>query len=87
MATIAIGDIHGNLPALRDVLGKILREVSGNDTVVFLATTSTEVPTPRAALTRFSGFNARSARRSFACAGTMRIGSSGRRATTGGIHG
>jgi len=36
MATIAIGDIHGNLPALRDVLGKILREVSGNDTVVFL---------------------------------------------------
>ena len=36
MATIAIGDIHGNLPALTDVLAKIRRQVSGQDTVVFL---------------------------------------------------
>ena len=35
MATIAVGDIHGNLPALTDVLRKIRREASANDTVVF----------------------------------------------------
>jgi serine/threonine protein phosphatase 1 len=36
MATVAIGDIHGNLPALLDVLGQIRGEVAEGDVVVFL---------------------------------------------------
>ena len=36
MATIAIGDIHGNLPALDDLLGQIRGEAGEGDTVVFL---------------------------------------------------
>lgn len=36
MATFAIGDIHGNLAALQDLLGQIHGEVSKDDVVVFL---------------------------------------------------
>ena len=36
MATIAIGDIHGNLSALDDLLGQILGESAAEDTIVFL---------------------------------------------------
>jgi len=36
MATIAIGDIHGSLPALADVLEQIRGTLSRQDTVVFL---------------------------------------------------
>ena len=36
MATYAIGDIHANLPALSDLLGKLRPEVSRGDAVVFL---------------------------------------------------
>lgn len=36
MATIAIGDIHGNLPALNDLLSQIRGEVGDGDAVVFL---------------------------------------------------
>jgi serine/threonine protein phosphatase 1 len=36
MATIAVGDIHGNLPALADLLGQIAGEAGDGDTVVFL---------------------------------------------------
>ncbi len=36
MATIAVGDIHGNRPALNDILDQIRGEVSGGDTIVFL---------------------------------------------------
>jgi Calcineurin-like phosphoesterase len=36
MATFAIGDIHGNLPALEDLLHQIRRECRAGDTVVFL---------------------------------------------------
>ncbi|MFI5248125.1 MAG: metallophosphoesterase family protein [Nitrospirales bacterium] len=36
MATVAIGDIHGNLEALDDLLGRITPEVDIQDTVVFL---------------------------------------------------
>ena len=35
MATIAIADIHGNLPALDDLLKQILWESAAGDTVVF----------------------------------------------------
>jgi serine/threonine protein phosphatase 1 len=36
MATISVGDIHGNMPALVDLLDQIRGEVGGDDTVVFL---------------------------------------------------
>ena len=36
MATIAIGDIHGNLAALDDLLGQLKREVGPGDVMVFL---------------------------------------------------
>lgn len=36
MATIAVGDIHGNLVALTDVLDQLRRELQPTDTVVFL---------------------------------------------------
>src|SRR5262245_21557506 len=36
MATIAIGDIHGNLRALDDLLGRLMRDVTPADTIVFL---------------------------------------------------
>jgi hypothetical protein len=36
MATIAVGDIHGNRPALNDILDQIRGEVSEGDTIVFL---------------------------------------------------
>lgn len=36
VATIAIGDIHGNLGALTDLLGRLGPEVGSGDTVVFL---------------------------------------------------
>ncbi len=36
MATVAIGDIHGNLLALEDVLRKVLPSLTSEDTLVFL---------------------------------------------------
>lgn len=36
MATIAVGDIHGNLAALTDILGQIGGEAREGDTIVFL---------------------------------------------------
>ena len=36
MATIAIGDIHGNAKALQDLLGQLAAELTAADTVVFL---------------------------------------------------
>ncbi len=36
MATFAVGDIHGNFPALRDLLDAIRPQLSEHDTVVFL---------------------------------------------------
>jgi len=36
MATIAVGDIHGNRPALVELLAKVQPEVGAGDTVVFL---------------------------------------------------
>src|SRR5262249_10567152 len=36
MATIAVGDIHGNFRALDDLLGKVLAEMNPEDVLVFL---------------------------------------------------
>lgn len=36
MATLAVGDIHGNLPALRDLLDQLQPELHDDDIVVFL---------------------------------------------------
>src|SRR6476660_5330 len=36
MSTIAVGDIHGNLPALNDILRQLRGEIADGDTVVFL---------------------------------------------------
>ena len=36
MATIAVGDVHGNLAALTDILGQIRSAAGSGDTVVFL---------------------------------------------------
>ena len=35
MATIAIGDVHGNLAALKDLLDQLQRESDASDTIVF----------------------------------------------------
>jgi hypothetical protein len=36
MATIAVGDVHGNLLALTDLLGLLRAQITNEDTVVFL---------------------------------------------------
>jgi len=36
MATVAIGDIHGNLSALEDLLAKVVPTMSQRDVLVFL---------------------------------------------------
>ena len=36
VASWAIGDVHGNLPALDDLLQQVEREAGSEDTVIFL---------------------------------------------------
>jgi serine/threonine protein phosphatase 1 len=36
MSTIAVGDIHGNVAALSDLLGQVGAQVAADDVVVFL---------------------------------------------------
>ena len=36
MTTVAIGDIHGNFSALKDLLDKVLPDMDRTDTLVFL---------------------------------------------------
>jgi serine/threonine protein phosphatase 1 len=52
MATIAIGDIHGNLPALEDLLGKVVPALSRDDVLVFLGDYVDRGPDSRGCLDR-----------------------------------
>ena len=56
MATIAIGDIHGNLKALDDLLARINREVNKSDTVVFLGDYIDRGPDSRGCIERVLDF-------------------------------
>jgi serine/threonine protein phosphatase 1 len=56
MATIAIGDIHGNLAALRDILDQVSREIGGGDTVVFLGDYIDRGPESRGCVDAILGF-------------------------------
>ena len=52
MATIAIGDIHGNLAALEDLLGIVLPELQHGDQLVFLGDYVDRGPDSRGCLER-----------------------------------
>jgi serine/threonine protein phosphatase 1 len=56
MATIAVGDIHGNLAALNDILDQIRGEVAGGDTVVFLGDYIDRGPDTRGCIDAILGF-------------------------------
>lgn len=60
MATIAIGDIHGNVGALEDLLQQVERELTSADTVVFLGDYIDRGPASKACIDRILGFRARS---------------------------
>jgi serine/threonine protein phosphatase 1 len=60
MATIAIGDIHGNISALDDLLEKIERELTALDTVVFLGDYIDRGPSSKACVERIIHLRARS---------------------------
>ena len=52
MATIAIGDIHGNCRALDDLLGQLEDEVDSRDTIVFLGDYIDRGPDSKACIDR-----------------------------------
>lgn len=56
MATIAVGDIHGNLPALNDVLDQIRGDAGPGDTVVFLGDYIDRGPDTRGCVDAILGF-------------------------------
>src|SRR5260370_5439224 len=57
MATIAIGDIHGHLEALNDVLEQLANELSRVDTVVFLGDYIDRGPESRGCIDRILAFS------------------------------
>jgi serine/threonine protein phosphatase 1 len=56
MATIAVGDIHGNRPALDDMLVQIRSEVAAGDTIVFLGDYIDRGPDTRGCVDAILGF-------------------------------
>ena len=58
MATMAIGDIHGNLRALDDLLSKVQAELQAEDTVVFLGDYIDRGPDTRGCVDRILEFRA-----------------------------
>ena len=63
MATLAIGDIHGNLAALDELLGRIRGEAGRGDTVVFLGDYIDRGPDSRGCIEAILDFRGRSAAR------------------------
>ena len=61
MATLAIGDIHGNINALDDLLAQIEPELTPADTVVFLGDYIDRGPSSKACIERLLEFRAGSA--------------------------
>jgi len=59
MSTLAIGDIHGNFPALSDLLGRVRCEVGRGDTVVFLGDYIDRGPGSRACIDAILDFRER----------------------------
>jgi len=58
MATVAIGDIHGNLAALRDLLGKLSGNLGQGDVVVFLGDYIDRGPDSRGCIEAILSFRA-----------------------------
>ena len=58
MATIAIGDIHGELDALTDLLARLEPELSSRDTVVFLGDYIDRGPRSKECIDRILDFSA-----------------------------
>jgi Calcineurin-like phosphoesterase len=58
MATIAVGDIHGNLAALSDLLGQLRTVAADDDTVVFLGDYIDRGPDTRGCVDAMLGFRA-----------------------------
>lgn len=56
MAVFAIGDIHGNLRALDDLLGRVAAEIGSSDTVVFLGDYIDRGPDSRGCIERILDF-------------------------------
>jgi hypothetical protein len=56
MATVAVGDIHGNLPALTDLLDRIRPEIGDGDTVVFLGDYIDRGPASKGCIDAILGF-------------------------------
>ena len=59
MATIAVGDIHGNLAALEDLLGQICDEGDRRNTIVFLGDYIDRGPHTRSCVDSIIGFRRR----------------------------
>jgi serine/threonine protein phosphatase 1 len=59
MATIAIGDIHGNLAALEDLLGQLAPDLTTGDTLVFLGDYIDRGPHSRGCIDRILELRAR----------------------------
>jgi serine/threonine protein phosphatase 1 len=66
MATIVIGDVHGNLAALNDVLHQIADEFAAGDTVVFLGDYMDRGPDTKGCVDAILGFR-REARAEVVC--------------------
>ncbi len=56
MATFAIGDIHGNIRALDDLLARVMPEIGAQDTVVFLGDYIDRGPDSKACIERILHF-------------------------------
>ena len=82
MPTIAIGDIHGNLPGLGRPVASCGRRSRQTISWCSWGITSTGAPIRKAASTRFSRFETRSRQRSWGSAATTRTGCCGRCGTT-----